>query len=209
MPDGKPRPDEATTDSTVPVGLSCDELQLVPSLNPPADQSDDQTTVPVPVAPPPEPPPPEPVETVTALEPENPFALALTVAVPCETPVTTPLLFTVATLVFVLIQEKVTPEMELPLASRAVATSGVVEPATTEALDGLTTIELISCCATVTVICSLEQHVAAAVTTAVPMARAVIRPEELTVATLVFELFHVTPGFEIVEPEPSRAVALI
>jgi hypothetical protein len=60
---------------------------------------------------------------VIAAVPVTPLVAAPIVALPAATPLTTPLEFTVATAVLLLVQVNVWPEMMLPLPSRAVAVS--------------------------------------------------------------------------------------
>jgi hypothetical protein len=84
------------------------------------------------------PPPVGGVVTVIAAVPVTPLVAAPIVVLPAATPLTTPLEFTVATAVLLLVQVNVWPEMMLPLPSRAVAVSWIVLPACTLAGVGVT-----------------------------------------------------------------------
>src|SRR5947199_10544895 len=81
------------------------------------------------------------VVTVTADVPVLPSDVAVIVAEPAVTPLTSPLPFTVATVVLLLDQVTPRPDNGLPLASLGVAVSCTVCPATTLAGDGLTVTE--------------------------------------------------------------------
>src|SRR5204862_6241085 len=78
------------------------------------------------------------VVTVTADVPVLPSDVAVMVAEPAVTPLTSPLPFTVATDVLLLDQVTTRPVSGLPFASFGVAVSCTVCPATTLAGDGLT-----------------------------------------------------------------------
>ena len=75
---------------------------------------------------------------LTVMEDESllPSDVAVIVAVPWTTPVTTPLEETVATAVLLLLQATLRPLRALPEASLGVAVSWVVPPTVTEALEG-------------------------------------------------------------------------
>src|SRR2546422_5665638 len=76
--------------------------------------------------------------TVTAAVPFLPSLVAVIVAAPAATPVTSPLPFTVATAVLSLAHVTVRPASGVPLASSGVAVSCTVNPACTEGAGGLT-----------------------------------------------------------------------
>jgi hypothetical protein len=134
--------------------------------------------------------------TVTALEAVNPPSVVVTVivALPADTPVTTPPLLTVAMLVL--------PELQLTLLSDAllgdtVAVSEVVPPTFTEALVGATETPLTGTFVLLTVI-ALEAvnppSVVVAVMVALPAATPVTTPLLFTVAMLVLPELQLTPG---------------
>src|SRR2546430_13857154 len=77
--------------------------------------------------------------TVTAALPLLPPLVAVIVAVPAETPVTSPLLFTPATPPLLLVHVMVRPLSGLPVESWGVAPSCTVAPTNTRAVAGLTT----------------------------------------------------------------------
>jgi len=79
--------------------------------------------------------------TVIAAVPLLPSLVAVIVAVPAATPVTRPLVLTVATAVLLLAQVIVRPDRELPFASFGVAVSCTVWPTGTLAVVGLTATE--------------------------------------------------------------------
>src|SRR2546430_16738500 len=76
--------------------------------------------------------------TVIAAVPLCPSLVAVIVADPAATPVTSPLLLTVAAAVLLLCQVTVRPASELPFASLGVAVSGYVLPSFTVADAGVT-----------------------------------------------------------------------
>jgi len=76
-----------------------------------------------------------------AAVPLLPSLVAVIVAVPAATPVTRPLVLTVATAVLLLAQVIVRPDRELPFASFGVAVSCTVWPTGTLAVVGLTATE--------------------------------------------------------------------
>src|SRR2546428_11148487 len=76
--------------------------------------------------------------TVTVAVPFLPSLVAVIVAVPAATPVTSPLPFTVATAGLSLAHVTVRPASGVPLASSGVAVSCTVNPARTEGAGGLT-----------------------------------------------------------------------
>src|SRR5438046_1880423 len=93
-----------------------------------------------------------PVDAVTVMLalPLCPSLVAVIVAEPAVTPLTSPLPFTVATDVLLLDQVTTRPVSGLPLASFGVAVSCTVCPATTLPGDGLTVTEATGTCLTVT-----------------------------------------------------------
>ena len=78
------------------------------------------------------------VVTVTADVPLLPSDVAVMVAEPAATPVTSPLPFTVATAVLLLDQVTTRPDNGLPFASFGVAVSCTVSPTVTLAGEGVT-----------------------------------------------------------------------
>src|SRR5437764_12442102 len=78
------------------------------------------------------------VVTVTADVPVLPSDVAVMVAEPAATPVTSPLPFTVATAVLLLDQVTTRPDNGLPFASFGVAVSCTVRPIVTLAVGGVT-----------------------------------------------------------------------
>src|SRR5690349_301538 len=130
--------------------------------------------------------------TVIADEPLLPSEVAVMVAGPPVTPVTRPLLLTVATDVLPLPHVIVRPVSALPLASLGVAVNCTVWPAATDADAGLTVTLATGTVTAVTVIADeplLPSEVAVIV--AEPAATPVTRPLPLTVATDVVPLAHV------------------
>src|SRR5207248_5361976 len=117
--------------------------------------------------------------------------VAVMVAVPAATPVTSPLPFTRATAVLLLDQVTTRPLSGFPLASFGVAVSCTVEPCCTVAGDGLTVTEATGTAVTVRVdVPLLPSDVAVIV--AVPAATPVTSPLPFTLATAVLLLDHVT-----------------
>jgi hypothetical protein len=76
--------------------------------------------------------------TVTAAVPLTPSAVAVIVADPAPTAVTSPVLLTVATAGALDVQTKVRPARSAPAASRATAASCCVPPTASEAVAGVT-----------------------------------------------------------------------
>src|SRR5438445_9945236 len=93
------------------------------------------------------------VVTVTADVPLLPSDVAVMVAEPAATPVTSPLPFTVATAVLLLAQVTTRPDNGLPFASFGVAVSCTVPPCCTLAVGGVTATEATG--TTLTVIAAL------------------------------------------------------
>jgi hypothetical protein len=95
-------------------------------------------------------PPDVPALTVTTAVAEAPPALAVTVAEPAATAVTSPVDETVATLALLLVHD--TPTVRgFPLASRGVAVSCHVSPGTMVTVLGLIDMDATTCVATLTV----------------------------------------------------------
>jgi hypothetical protein len=120
--------------------------------------------------------------TVTVALPLLPSLVAVIVAEPAATPVTTPVAETVATPVLLDDQVTVRSSRVTPFASFTVATNGVVCPTVTLGVAGDTTTLPTGAGATVTVVLPLTFSLVA-VMVAVPVATAVTRPAEVTVAT--------------------------
>ena len=93
--------------------------------------------------------------TVTAEVPVWPSLVALTVAAPAVTPVTTPLPFTVATAASLVDQFTTRPDNAFPLASWGVAVSCTPAPISTLTTAGVTSTCATGSCATVTVAVSV------------------------------------------------------
>ena len=131
---------------------------------------------------------------------------AVIVALPTDTPVTTPLEDTTATEAS-LVDHDTEATIAFPFASRGVAVSVVVHPTFTEADDGETVTLAMDAAATFTVTTPLCPSLVA-VTVVLPTPVAVIRPLEFTVAMFVLPLDHVmarpVSGF----PLASRGVAV-
>ena len=147
-----------------------------------------------------------PVVTVTAEVPVFPSLVAVIAAEPPPTPVTKPLVDTVATAVLPLAHVTVRPLRALPFASSGVAVSCTLAPADTVAEAGLTATEATG---TGTVIAELPVFPSlVAVIVTEPAATAVTRPLLETVATAVLPLTHVTARPESGFPLASSGVAL-
>src|SRR5205823_5425791 len=128
--------------------------------------------------------------TVTSDVPLCPSLVAVMVAVPAATPVTSPLPFTRATAVLLLDQVTTRPLSGFPLASFGLAVSCTVAPCCTLAGEGLTVTEATGTVVTVTVdVPLLPSDVAVIV--ADPTATAVTSPLPSTVATEVLSLAQV------------------
>src|SRR3989449_1690072 len=144
--------------------------------------------------------------TVTAAVPFLPSLVAVIVAAPAATPVTSPLPFTVATAVLSLAHVTVRPASGVPLASSGVAVSCTVNPACTEGAGGLTITDATGTKITVTAAVPLCPSLVA-VMVAEPAATPVTRPLPLTVATAGLPLAHVTTRPTSVLPLASFSVA--
>ena len=144
--------------------------------------------------------------TVTAELPLFPSLVAVIVAEPTATPVTSPLVETVATAEALVVHVTVRPPSGLPLASSGVAVSCTVVPTCTLAGAGLTVTEATG---TGTVIAELPVFPSlVAVIVTEPAATAVTRPLLDTVATAVLPLTHVTARPVSGFPFASSGVAL-
>jgi hypothetical protein len=146
--------------------------------------------------------------TVTAAEPWIPSLVAVMVALPAATPVTTPFADTVAAPVFEELQLTVRPVSVAPLASRVVAESCTVLPATTVAVVGATaTLATGAGAGSVTVTSAVPLvSPAVAVIVASPVAMAVTTPSE-TRAMLTFDEDQTTDCPDIADPAASRTTA--
>src|SRR6266581_7241145 len=129
--------------------------------------------------------------TVMAAVPLCPSLMAVIVAEPATTPLTSPLLLTVATAVLLLDHAIVRPDSGLPAASFGVAVSWSALPAGTLAEAGLTVTDATGTCTTVMADVPLCPSLVAVIV-AVPATFPVTRPLVLTVATVVLLLDHVT-----------------
>src|SRR6266576_55299 len=145
--------------------------------------------------------------TVIRDVPLLPSDVAVIVAEPATTPLTSPLPFTVATEVLVLDQVTTRPVSGLPLASFGVAVSCTVCPATTLAGDGLTLTEATGTCTTVMADVPLCPSLVAVIV-AEPATFPVTRPLVLTVATVVLALNQVIVRPDSAFPFASRGVAV-
>src|SRR3989442_4851618 len=128
---------------------------------------------------------------VPAAVPSLPSLVAVIVAAPAATPVTSPPPFTVATPALSLAHVTVRPASGVPFASSGVAVSCTVNPACTVGAGGLTITEATGTKITVTEAVPLCPSLVA-VTVAAPAATPVTRPLPLTVATAGLPLAHVT-----------------
>src|ERR687888_1744553 len=120
--------------------------------------------------------------TVTLAVPFLPSLVAVIVAVPAATPVTSPLELTVATEMLLLDQVTVRPVRALPAESFGVAASCVVPATVMLAVAGLTVTDATGTGVTVTVAVPLLPSLVAVIV-AVPAPAPLTRPLPLTVAT--------------------------
>src|SRR5438552_2153678 len=148
--------------------------------------------------------PPDDV-TVMAAVPLFPSLVALIVMEPGVTPVTRPLVLTVATAVLELDHVTVRPESGVPPASLGVAVSCTVWPACTETEGGVTSTDATGTGVTVIVEVPLLPSLVAVIV-AVPGVTPETSPLLLTVATAVLELDHVTIRPESGFPPASLGV---
>src|SRR5438552_14655130 len=139
--------------------------------------------------------------TVIVEGPLFPSLVAVIVAAPAATPVTSPPALTVATAVLLLPQLTVRPDNGLPLASFGVAVSCTVWPTGTDAVLGLTVTDATGTVLTVIVAVPLCPSLVAVIVAA-PAATPVTCPLPLTVATAVLPL-----GQVIVRPESELPFA--
>src|SRR5438445_5485510 len=150
--------------------------------------------------------PPDDV-TVMAAVPLFPSLVALIVMEPGATPLTRPLVLTVATAVLELDHVTVRPESGVPPASLGVAVSCTVWPACTEAEGGVTSTD-----ATGTFVTLIDEVPLFPSLVAVIVADPGVTPETspllLTAATAVLELDHVTVRPESGAPSASFGVAV-
>src|SRR6266516_2893487 len=132
-----------------------------------------------------------PVDAVTVMLalPLCPSLVAVIVAEPAVTPLTSPLPFTVATDVLLLAHVTTRPVSGLPLASFGVAVSCAVCPTCTLAGDGLTVTEATGTCTTVMADVPLCPSLVAVIV-AEPATFPVTSPLGLTMATAVLPLDH-------------------
>jgi hypothetical protein len=133
------------------------------------------------------------IVTVTEAVPLFPSLVAVIVAEPAATPVTTPLDDTVAIPVFELAHVTVRPESTAPFASYVVAVSCTVCPTLTLGVEGETLTEATGTVTAVTLTEAVPLFPSlVAVIVAEPAATPVTTPLDETVATPVLELDHVT-----------------
>src|SRR4029077_6110584 len=145
--------------------------------------------------------------TVIAEVPLLPSDVAVIVAEPAATPVTSPLPFTVATAVLLLAQVTTRPDSGLPFASIGVAVNCTVAPCCTLAGDGVTvTVATGTAFTVIADVPLLPSDVAVIV--AVPTATAVTSPLPSTVATAVLLLAQVTTRPDSGLPFASFGVAV-
>jgi len=149
--------------------------------------------------------------TVIAEVPVLPAHVAVIVAEPAATPVTTPLAFTVAAAVLLDVHAIVCPVITLPCASLTVAVRATVEPAATEAEVGAMVTVVTTGGgggAAVTVTVDVPDFPATlAVTVAEPAAIPETTPAELTVAIFASLVDQLKFRPEITFPLASLAVA--
>src|SRR5207248_1425680 len=150
--------------------------------------------------------PPDDV-TVMAAVPLFPSLVALIVMEPGVTPLTRPLVLTVATDVLELDHVTVRPESGFPPASLGVPVSCTVWPACTEAVAGVTSTDATGTGVTVIVEVPLFRSLVALIVVE-PGVTPLTRPLLLTVATDVLELDHVTVRPERGAPLASFGVAV-
>src|SRR6266516_7747077 len=146
--------------------------------------------------------------TVIAVLPLLPSLVAVMVAVPAASAVTSPLPFTVATPGASLDQVIVRPESGFPLASSSVAVSCCVAPAYIDAVAGLTLTEATGTGFTVIAAAALFPSLVA-VMFAEPAATAVTSPLASTVATPAASVDHVMTRPVRTLPSASWSVAVI
>src|SRR5436190_816847 len=145
--------------------------------------------------------------TVAAAVPVFPSLVAVIVAVPARTPLTSPLLLTVATTALLLVHVTGRPVSAAPAESFSVAVSCTVCPTCKLPEDGETVTEATGTSATVIVAVLLLPSLVAVIV-AEPSATPVIRPLRLTRATVVSSLPHITVRPVNVLPVESFRVAV-
>src|SRR5256886_1849470 len=128
--------------------------------------------------------------TVMAAVPLLPSLVAVIVAEPAATPVTTPLELTAATAALLVAQLTARPLSALPAESRGVAVSGTDPPTATLAEPGLTLTDATGTATTVTAALPLFPPLVAVIV-AVPAETPVTSPLPSTLATLPLLLVHV------------------
>jgi hypothetical protein len=145
--------------------------------------------------------------TVAVAVPPTEPDVAVIVAVPLVIAVTSPADDTVAVDELDVVHVTVAPEMALSFASFTVAVSWVVSPSDVKLSTVSDNSMLAAAWATVTAaVASTEPEVAVIV--ADPLATAVTRPADETVATDEFDAAHVTVGFEMTVPPASLTVGV-
>jgi len=147
------------------------------------------------------------VDTVTTAVALCPSLVAVIVADPSATPVTTPLADTVATALLLVVQVTTRPLSVLPLASLRVAVSGTVPPMYRFGAAGLTVTAATGTRLTVTLVVPLCPSLVAVIVTA-PAATPVTSPAADTVAIAGFELAHATTRPVSTFPAASLVTAL-
>ena len=138
--------------------------------------------------------------------PVLPSVVAVIVADPAPTPVTSPVALTVATPLLLLVHVTTRPARALPLASRGVAMSCTVPPCATLADAGTTSTDATGTSVTVMLAVPLFPSLVAVIVTD-PTAAAVTSPFVLTVATAALLLIHATERPESGWPLASCSVA--
>src|SRR5438093_182348 len=146
------------------------------------------------------------VLTVIVAVPLCPSLVAVIVAAPAVTPVTSPLPLTVATAVLLLPQLTGRPDNGLPLASFEVAVSCTVWPTGTDAVLGLTVTDATGTVLTVIAAVPLCPSLVAVIVAA-PAATPVACPAPFTVATAGLLLDQVTVRPPSGLPNASRVIA--
>ena len=142
-----------------------------------------------------------------AAVPLRPSLVAVTVTEPAATPVTTPLLLAVAQAVLELVHVTVRPVRMLPPASFTVAANCSVCPTSTLPEAGLTVTEATGTFVTAIAVVPLCPSLVAVIV-AVPAARAVARPADVTLAISELELDHVIARPAKIVPLLSLATAV-
>src|SRR6266513_2149363 len=146
--------------------------------------------------------------TVIRAVPLFPSLVAMIVAEPAVFAVTSPLPFTLATVVSLDAQVMTRPVSGLPFASVGVALSCTVCPVATLAVAGATVTDATGALATVTVAAPLWPSLVAVIVTGPPAATPVARPLALTLAMAPSLEVQVTGRPASALPFASRAVAL-